>query len=401
MKKLFYFFFAVIACTFAACSSDDEEPVANDLSFAEGVKNEVIYKDEVSISKGLTFTAPAAWNAVVNDISKTKSRADQGDCDWLKLDKYYGEAGTFTLHLTIEPNTGETTRTAKIIIKCNGTEISMIVEQKNVTKEEEENGGEVIPEAKFISQIIVHENHNSSAYKYSYDDKGRINKIQRNFYDNYDQQHNHMHTDTTGIIYSKNSIEEITYNNSTVRRDTCLLLLNQQGLTTDIDAFNKTMIAYKNNQLIKVLESYDIYKTTEDYTWENNKMVKMTSFGEGVKVECTITYGDIPCPTNFDLNSILMDISATYFGYPGVLYRTQINPKTGTTIFGTPIGGINGKMITFINVKETEHDGKVYNFPYKFKYIMKDNNIVKIIINDGIYDSDSNNPLSLEISYYE
>ena len=409
MKKLFYLFFAVIACTFAACSSDDEEPVTNNLSFAEGVKNEVIYKDEVSISKGLTFTAPAAWNAVVNDISKAKSRADQGDCDWLKLDKYYGEAGTFTLHLTIEPNTGETTRTAKIIIKCNGTEISMIVEQKNVTKEEEENGGEVIPEAKFISQISFFRDHNARKFNFTYDKEGRINKIIRAYADN-------KVSNIIDIIYSENSIKETDLDAETKEiAHITVLELNEKGYAINIKGEetysgtkNNYIFEYTDDQLTTAIfkEFYEGNWTALDTTklsWKDNKMIMHwgNTPMDDVKKEVTFTYGDTPCPTNFDLNSLLID--NIYGGYTTELfydepYRAQISSKTGKTIFGTPLGGNNGKMIQSILVKYTDTiSGKVEESIYRFEYFMENDNIVEIKRIDHTEDVDAVS--SIEIRY--
>ena len=55
--------------------------------------------------------------------------------DWLTLNTYSGDAGEYTLTLTISPNLETTSRKAEITIECGGESITITVEQAGTTSE--------------------------------------------------------------------------------------------------------------------------------------------------------------------------------------------------------------------------------------------------------------------------
>jgi formylglycine-generating enzyme required for sulfatase activity len=87
------------------------------------------YADE-EIGGTVTFTATASWTATVREETTTRAQG----IDWLELDKYQGQAGEFTITITLRPNyTGEK-RTAKIDIQA-GEVVTITIVQRNVTKD--------------------------------------------------------------------------------------------------------------------------------------------------------------------------------------------------------------------------------------------------------------------------
>jgi len=162
----------LVSIGFTACSSDDDNE-EKEVRLADGMKTEqVVYADETN-NGGITFTADAAWTATVRDASAVRSTGGSS-VEWLTLSQYSGNAGTYTLTLTLTENMTGSDRKAVIEILCGSTTISVTVEQK-ATRED----GTIIKRIKEISCEDIYEgsSENSFVRTFSYDEQGRVARI--------------------------------------------------------------------------------------------------------------------------------------------------------------------------------------------------------------------------------
>lgn len=164
----------------ASCSSDDDSQTG-DVRLADTVKTEqVIYADETS-NGDITFTANAAWTATVRDANTGRS-VGGSSVEWLTLNQYSGDAGTFTLAMTLMENLTGSDRKAEIIIQCGSTTITIVVVQKTTRQD-----GTTM---KRIKEISCEETINSNLYgggdgvsednfvrTFAYDEQGRVTRI--------------------------------------------------------------------------------------------------------------------------------------------------------------------------------------------------------------------------------
>ena len=170
MKRLFSLLFLLTAIV--ACSDSDEQPQT--LVLDKGTStSQSIYADETTSDRGISFYAAEPWKATIADITRAQA-------EWIRLSQYSGGAGSFTLTLTIDPNTTGKDRKAEIRIESGASVITITIEQKGITREEEEEQQKPEPQPQpepekptythFISRI-------TSPYwvwEFSYDDKGRM-----------------------------------------------------------------------------------------------------------------------------------------------------------------------------------------------------------------------------------
>lgn len=94
MKKIFLCLFAA-ACFFSC--SDDDKNVSIQLT-GNTETSQIIYADETSKPEGIKFTATASWTATVKDATITRN----SEVDWLSLNMYSGDAGEYTLTMTLQ-----------------------------------------------------------------------------------------------------------------------------------------------------------------------------------------------------------------------------------------------------------------------------------------------------------
>lgn len=179
--KLKFLTICLAAVVFAACEKDNDDR-DDAIILANGTSTEqTVYADE-TCNEGIKFTATTSWTATVEDA--TTARAGNGSVYWLTLSQYSGEAGEYTLTLTLQANLTGSNRSAKIIIRSGETVITILVEQK-ATKED----GSVV---KPIKQIVYEETCNARLYDtysesvnydnctrtFSYDEQGRVARIE-------------------------------------------------------------------------------------------------------------------------------------------------------------------------------------------------------------------------------
>lgn len=130
--KLKFLTVCLAAVVFAACEKDNDDR-DDAIILANGTSTEqTVYADE-TCNEGIKFTATTSWTATVEDA--TTARAGSSSVYWLTLSQYSGEAGEYTLPLTLQANLTGSNRSAKIIIRSGETVITILVEQK-ATKED-------------------------------------------------------------------------------------------------------------------------------------------------------------------------------------------------------------------------------------------------------------------------
>lgn len=143
MKKLFLCLF--VAACFFSCSDDDEKESIRLTGNTE--TSQVVYADETNKPEGIKFTATASWTATVKNVTTTRS----SEVNWLSLNMYSGDAGEYTLTMTLQPNLTGQDRVAEIIITCADTVIRIKVEQKGTKADGEKPEGS---EKRFVDNII-------------------------------------------------------------------------------------------------------------------------------------------------------------------------------------------------------------------------------------------------------
>lgn len=83
--------------------------------------------DDTQAAKGVTFTTAGAWTSSV-----TGTRAEAAD--WITISPDHGDAaGTYTLRITLQPNTSAETREARITITCGTSKIEIVITQREAT----------------------------------------------------------------------------------------------------------------------------------------------------------------------------------------------------------------------------------------------------------------------------
>ena len=130
---------SVVMMAFTACETEkDDEIIDKDASISMSNKNDAkqsAFADELSTGQGVTFTAKEAWSASVKGAGSQSS----SDVSWIKLtlngvEKYSGDAGTYTLVITVETNYTGAKREATVEIVCGTDRISITVTQDGKTK---------------------------------------------------------------------------------------------------------------------------------------------------------------------------------------------------------------------------------------------------------------------------
>lgn len=87
--------------------------------------NQKLYADD-SLS-GFTFTAAQTWTAVV---AQTAPKAAGDGKEWIRLNRYDGPAGTYTLSIGLEINRSGEARSGGIEIACGPTRVTVSVRQE-------------------------------------------------------------------------------------------------------------------------------------------------------------------------------------------------------------------------------------------------------------------------------
>ena len=184
--KRFYLILSLVAMLFISCEGGFGEGGNTDFGSitldenATELLNQTLESDALS-GAGITFTASAAWSATVQEVRSGAS--------WLTISPDHGEAGTYTLSITLEANDTGADRAAEIIISCNGSTLKITITQK--AAEQVTPSLPVIEEKNRIGAIIFDTYYTDSAYpngaeessiakvNFTYNDKGEVCQIER------------------------------------------------------------------------------------------------------------------------------------------------------------------------------------------------------------------------------
>ena len=137
---------AVTSIMFSGCKKDDVNNNQSSITIADPKDlTQTAWADDETTGKGFTFTAKSDWMASVKEVKTTKS----SDVPWITLlcngvETYSGSAGTFTIVISITPNTTGQTRTATIEILSGGDKITITVTQESKTQGGEEPSNEPV-----------------------------------------------------------------------------------------------------------------------------------------------------------------------------------------------------------------------------------------------------------------
>lgn len=172
-------FFAWLLATtllLAACGDDDKtqsgdfgEIQVPDLSQIEQTAG----ADDPQSPSGVTFTTQGAWRS---SISQT--RADEPD--WISISPDHGDAaGSYTIRITLQPNTGSEARTAVITITCGSSHFEISITQKGTDdsgddSDEDDNSQGRQPNGRPIRITEYQNGHIESVLVFTYDSEGRI-----------------------------------------------------------------------------------------------------------------------------------------------------------------------------------------------------------------------------------
>ena len=134
---------SVVMMAFTACETEkDDEIIDKDASISMSNKNDAkqsAFADELSTGQGVTFTAKDDWSATVKGVGSSGGSS----VSWLKLtlngvETYSGDAGTYTLVISVETNYTGAKREATVEIVCGTDRITVTVTQDGKTKGGEE-----------------------------------------------------------------------------------------------------------------------------------------------------------------------------------------------------------------------------------------------------------------------
>lgn len=323
MKKILLCLF--VAACFASCSNNDEN--ASIQLTGNTTTSQTVYADETSKPEGIKFTATAPWTAMVKNVTTTRS----SEVDWLTLNLYSGDAGEYTLTMTLQPNLTGKDRVAKIVITCGDTVIRIRVEQKGTKANGEKPE---VSKMRFVDNIVckwedAKDDWRQEITEFTYNLDGTVkqNSTYGDFNNNNiidaDERRDGLDwkTEFTYDAANKKVHTKFTeYNEKTHEEDyqTGELILNAEGYVTkasyktnDNGTVETYHISYQNGHVISVeaTKPDSDSKYIEKPEWQNNNLVKITcgSGTEQIWGNSEVTYGEeLNRPdVSIDLNFII------------------------------------------------------------------------------------------------
>lgn len=181
--KRFYLILSLVAMLFISCEGGLGEGGNTDFGNitldenATELLNQTLESDALS-GAGITFTANATWSATVQEVRSGAS--------WLTISPDHGEAGTYTLSITLEANNTGASRSAEIVISCDGSTLKIKITQKAI--EQVTPPSPTIDAKNRISAIFFIED-DDEGYEdrafFTYNDKGNIASIKYEYINDY------------------------------------------------------------------------------------------------------------------------------------------------------------------------------------------------------------------------
>lgn len=283
--KAFYSLLLLLAVALTSC--DEVLGTQDQIELVDGTSTSLIFNADESGDATIKFVAEAAWTASVSEITASKSGES---ISWLKLSSYGGEAGEYTITVSLTKNFTGASRKAEIKIVCGESEVVITIEQKGET-----STGVV---AKKIKKIVYKETDNSSLDKgetpyesdftldFSYANDGSVARIIEDMKYSYDSERStytyNFNYDIVGEIQveKKNSRYDET--------DNYLVKLDDRGNATEVSKNGKKLASfgYTNDVRLAKMVQYDEYNDDEvDYqdifTYDNGVFSKYTTTDNG------------------------------------------------------------------------------------------------------------------------
>lgn len=265
--------------------------------------------DDTQASKGVTFTTDGAWTSTI-----TSTRADAPD--WITISPDHGDAaGTYTLKITLEPNTTAETREARITITCGTSKIEIIITQTGSGTPEDPDDPSIDPSPQskwLVSRIdcfVVDEDDEWSVnFTFEYDQDRRLTKLLLE--DITDSGYNIAYPDSRTI-----KIENLPIDN----REFYTVTLDEKGRAEEVavrytgaeSGELRQTYAYDANGYCTASDMYnlndkDLHSHLE-FTWESGNLTAVNGFdAEQEKVDYTLEYSGYkndPKLVNLDLNA--------------------------------------------------------------------------------------------------
>ena len=170
------FFMAFIAAALLASCSDDKD-YSGDFGQIKVPDTrqleQTVSADDTQSARGVTFTTERAWTST---IAETRAEAPA----WISISPDRGDAaGSYTLKITLEPNTSGASRTATIVITCGTSKIEITVTQEGADDPIESTPANRIMRIDSRQQTIRNSGDSdperwTSTSRFTYDDAGRL-----------------------------------------------------------------------------------------------------------------------------------------------------------------------------------------------------------------------------------
>lgn len=374
MRKLLVLSFIMCSVLAACGDGDGNEP--KEIVLKDGSQaSQTIYANETKgKDEGIRFSTTGPWTA---EVTEATTRAAGSEVDWLKLNQYSGDkAGDYTLTLTLKENLTGADRKAVIRISCNGTTITITVEQK-AKKEDgtipEFQSGKLLSQVQYKIEYDIHGNGGNvidiGIATFTYDDRNRVIKISNK--DEYGDESSSSFTYSDHAITEKYDWEEDNYS-------------IQQEIIYTLDADNKRVESWTNEEretqngedrgywkgkgthhyneagyLMSVdirTESLhgispDISENKDVCEWKDGNLIKAGEEGKS-KYTTLVEYSDIDNTGNLDLNFLVT--------------QTEWLDCLAFEEAGIKAFGYIGKRSAKLMKKETDqYDNHYYTYEYK------------------------------------
>lgn len=265
--------------------------------------------DDTQAAKGVTFTTQGAWTSSI-----TQTRAE--DHDWITISPDHGDAaGTYTVKITLRPNTTAETREARITITCGTSKIEIVITQTGSGSPEDPDEPSVdpTPQSKWlVSRIDNHVKESddewSVNFTFEYDQERRLTKLRLN--DITTSGYNITYPDSRTI-----EIENLPIDN----REFHTVTLDEKGRAAEVASRYTGAETYKLRQTYAYdpngycigSELFNLTQTnlhsSMEFTWESGNLTAAHGFdAEQEKVDYTLRYTGYkndPKLVNLDLNA--------------------------------------------------------------------------------------------------
>ncbi|EJX08343.1 hypothetical protein EVA_03550 [gut metagenome] len=317
------------------------------------------------------------------------------EVEWLKLNLYSGEAGEYTLQLTLLPNLTGEDRVAEIVITCGDTVIRIRVEQKGTKADGQKPD---VQTKRFVNSVLNKWEDSSGdrrqrIIEFSYNSDGKLSLI-ASYYDF--NENNILEPDerekgfegSSAFVYEGKTVkvhskEMNNYYNKLTRTD-AVLTLNDEGYVSEskcvclegkVETFFRNR--YENGQIVFSNYEYSnsAYTITDKMAWKNGNLIKvLPSRPSGCYSE--IIYGDEPNRPEVSIDLNFLCANTEWYDCIGE-----------DPIIGVKIAGLVGKRSKNLKVTEKEFDfnpsePSVYSYTYTKNaegYVTK----IEIDNNDG------------------